>query len=107
MEMDIPIACSLTATELQDRQQAWRKIGAYSRGSQEIAGGLSFAFTSAPGVFESLGELVRLEAECCPWMSFTVKDSAPVITLWVTALGAEGERAVRESFRDLAVTCPD
>lgn len=106
MEHSIPIACTLTVTDLRDRQQAWLKLGAYLRGSSQIAGGLALAFRPSSGVLESLQTLVGLEAECCPWMTFAVEGAALEITMRVTAAGQDGESAVRESFAPLVAAAP-
>jgi len=98
---DNVIACTLTAADLQDRQNAWRKVGQYITASGPIAGGLRFVFAPTIGVQDSLAELVRLEAECCAWMAFAITDSSDGIRLSITASGQEGERAVRETFAPL------
>jgi hypothetical protein len=95
------IACRLTAADLRDRRQAWLKVGNYITASTIIPGGLSFEFADASGLRESLTELVRLEAECCPWMSFGLVELPAGICLDITGVGADGERAVRESFAPL------
>ena len=95
------IACTLSAADLKDRGQAWLKLGSYIRGSGPIPGGLAFDFASAAGVPESLAELVRLEAECCAWMSFQISDRSAGIRLSITGVGPDGERGVRESFAPL------
>ncbi len=98
---DTVIACTLTAAELQDRQQAWLKVGRYITASATIAGGLTFDFANASGLPESLTELVRLEAECCAWMSFALTEPRGGIRLAITGVGPDGERGVRESFAPL------
>lgn len=98
---DNVIVCTLTAADLQDRQKAWRKVGAYLTESAPIAGGLRFVFAPTAGVHESLGELVRLEAECCAWMAFALTKSRDGIRLAITASGEDGERGVRETFAPL------
>ena len=95
------IACTLTAADLQDRRQAWLKVGSFITATGPIPGGLSFDFARAGGVLESLAELVRLEAECCAWMSFAIEHSPNGIRLAITGLGPDGERGVRESFAPL------
>ena len=95
------IACTLTAADVQDRQQAWFKVGKYIKWSGPIAGGLAFDFAKASVVPELLAELVRLEAECCAWMSFAMTDSRDGIRLSITGVGPDGERGVRESFAPL------
>lgn len=101
MEEAIPIACTLTAADLADRQQAWLKVGTYASSATEVPGGLAFAFRPVPGVHESLRELVALEAECCEWMAFSLEPAAGTLTMTITGAGEDGERGVRESFAPL------
>lgn len=98
---DTVIACTLTAADLQDRRQAWLKVGTYIAASTTIPGGLLFEFANATGVAESLTELLRLEAECCAWMSFGLVVLPAGIRLDITGVGPDGERGVLESFAPL------
>ena len=102
MKEILPMACTLTAADLRDRQKAWLKVGTYAKGSAEVPGGIVFTFTAAPGLYYSLRELARLEAECCPWMDLQVQNTPGDINLTVTAAGPDGERGVREAFAPLA-----
>ena len=95
------IACTLTAADFQDRRQAWLKVGKFITASTTIPGGVSFEFANATGVAESLTELVRLEAECCAWMSLALTDSPAGTHLAITAMGPSGVQAVRASFAPL------
>jgi hypothetical protein len=106
MENMVPIACTLTAADLHDRQKAWLKIGRYSAGSENVPGGLAVVFDAASGVDASLRELVRLEAECCAWMTFTLERAPGKVVMVVTGAGEEGERGVREAFAPLASAGP-
>jgi len=93
--------CTLTAADYQDRETAWLKVGSYVKTSNYIPGGLSFHFAPTRGLGNSLTELVRLEAECCAWMAFTMSESVDGILLSITSHGDDGERAVRETFSPL------
>jgi hypothetical protein len=95
---DDDLVCTLTAADYLDREAAWLKIAGYLRTSAAIAGGLSFRFAPTRGLRDSLTELVRLEAECCAWMAFAMSDSPDGITLSITSISEDGERAVRETF---------
>src|ERR1700730_1698928 len=95
------LVCTLTAADYLDRDAAWLKVGGYIKTSAAIAGGLSFRFAPTRGLRDWLTELVRLEAECCAWMAFTMSDSPDGITLSITASSEDGERAVRETFAPL------
>jgi hypothetical protein len=96
-----PIACTLTEADFRDRRHAWLKVGTFANAWCEIPGGLAFAFSAAPGVYESLVELVRLEAECCDWMTFTLGNGPESVRMTITANGDDGERGVRAAFAPL------
>ena len=68
----------------------------------EIPGGLSFKFNAAPGLEDSLRQLIQLEAECCAWMTFSLEPGNKFLKMSITADGDAGEFAVREMFRELA-----
>jgi hypothetical protein len=102
METSEPLYCSLTASDLADRREAWLKVGRYLQRSTNISGGMQFVFTNSPGVDRSLEQLVGLEAECCPWMHFSMEKTVSSVRLSVVGEGQDGERAVRGSFAPLA-----
>jgi hypothetical protein len=99
---DNPLVCTLTSADYRDRERAWLKLGAYVRASTAIPGGLTFTFAPALGLHDSLAELVRLEAECCAWMTFAMEDSPDGVRLSITANGEDGERGVLHAFAPLA-----
>ena len=98
---DNELVCSLTAADYRDREAAWLKVGNYLRVSTAVPGGLRIRFAPTRGLADSLTELVRLEAECCPWMDFAMSESPDGIRLSITSPGEQGERAVRETFARL------
>jgi hypothetical protein len=99
---DTPLVCTLTAADYRDRERAWLKLGPYVRASTPVPGGLTFTFAPAIGLNDSLAELVRLEAECCAWMSFAMGQSADGVQLTIISESADGARGVREAFAPLA-----
>jgi hypothetical protein len=79
-----PIACTLSAVDLEDREGAWRKLmdsGLVER--NRIPGGIRLS--AAPGAASALIDLVDLERECCAWIRFEVSDGS------VVTLTAEGD----------------
>jgi hypothetical protein len=98
---DKELVCNLTAADYRDREAAWLKVGNYVSVSAAVPGGLRVRFAPTRGLADSLTELVRLEAECCAWMDFAMSESPDGISLSITSLGEEGERAVRETFSGL------
>ena len=89
-----PIACTLSPSDLKDREGAWNTLmtsGLVQR--DRVPGGIRLR--AAPGAAAVLVQLVDLERECCAWINFEVTDGA-VVTL--TADGA-GEAVFAEIFQ--------
>jgi hypothetical protein len=97
-----PLVCTLIEADYRDRERAWLKLRPYVRASEVIPGGLTFTFGPAMGLHDSLTELVRLEAECCAWMTFAMAESSDGVRLSITSNSEDGERGVREAFAPLA-----
>ena len=89
-----PIACTLTAADLKDREGAWKKLMASGLVDRELVPG-GLRLSAAPGAAAALIELIDLERECCAWIRFDVSDRS-VVTL--TAEG-DGEAVLAEMFR--------
>jgi hypothetical protein len=83
------IACSLTPRELEDVGAAWQRLLRLSLVSRdEIDGGIRLVFHA--GSADALRQLIDIERECCPWITFEL--DGPRVTM--TAAGA-GESALR------------
>ena len=66
-----PIACTLTAADLRDREGAWAKLlGSGLVDRERVAGGIRLH--AEPGAAAALVELIDLERECCAWIDFDV-----------------------------------
>jgi hypothetical protein len=80
------IACTLSASDLQDRQGAWKKLmGSGLVARVVVPGGIRLS--PAPGAAAALVELIDLERQCCAWIQFEVSDGS------VVTLTAEGDGA--------------
>ena len=88
-----PIACTLTASDLKDREAAWRKLMGSGLVERDLVPG-GIRLSAAPGAVVALSELIDLERECCAWINFEVGDGS-VVTL--TAEG-EGEAVLAGMF---------
>jgi hypothetical protein len=88
-----PIACSLSASELKDRESAWKKLmrsGLVQR--DRVPGGIRLR--AAPGAAGALIELIDLERVCCAWIHFEVSAGS---TVTLTAEG-DGEGVLAGMF---------
>jgi hypothetical protein len=91
-----PIACTLSAEDLQDRGLAWQRLLASGLVSRErLAHGIRLR--AEPGAGDALMQLVDLERECCDWINYDVAGS--VVTM--TAEG-DGEAVLAGMF----LACP-
>lgn len=88
-----PIACTLSASDLKDREGAWKKLMGSGLVHREIVPG-GLRLTAAPGAAAALIELIDLERECCAWIDFEVTKGS-VVTM--TAQG-EGEAVLAGMF---------
>jgi hypothetical protein len=80
-----PIACTLSAADLKDRERAWRKLmGCGPVERDRVPGGIRLS--SASGAAEALIQLINLERECCAWIDFAVSKGS-VATLTADADG--------------------
>jgi hypothetical protein len=78
------IECTLSASDLKDREGAWRKLfgcGLVKR--DRVPGGIRLS--AAPGAAVALIELIDLERECCAWINFDVSEGS------VATLTSEGD----------------
>lgn len=88
-----PIACTLSAADLKDREGAWNKLMGSGLVVREVVPG-GIRLSPAPGAADALIELIDLERECCAWIKFEVSDGS-VVTL--TAEG-DGEAVLAGMF---------
>ena len=94
MREPLPIVCTLTRTELQDRYAAWQKVlnsGLLDR--SRVSGGVRLV--AQPGAAEALLTLIGLERECCAWMRFEIAEPADVT---ITADSTDGEDVLARMF---------
>ena len=88
-----PIACTLSASDLKDREGAWRKLMGSGLVQREVMPG-GIRLSAAPGAAASLIELIDLERECCAWIHFEVTEES-VVTL---TAGGDGEAVLAGMF---------
>ncbi len=81
-----PIACTLSASDLKDREGAWSKLMGSGLVARELVPG-GIRLSPAPGAAAALIELIDLERECCAWIQFEVSDGS-VVTMTTEADGA-------------------
>jgi hypothetical protein len=69
--------CALSPVALNDRQSKWRRLSDQALSRTIRPGSISSRFP--PQALETLQVLIAAEAECCPFLSFDVRDRGEVI----------------------------
>jgi len=99
MGKEIPIACSLTDKELQERRQnVLNKIAASLIDSQELSDGFRFRFSIDDSILQNLVMVINLERKCCPFLNFKLSSEAGKDFV---SLDLTGKRGAKEAIREL------
>jgi hypothetical protein len=71
MRKEIPILCSLTDAELQNRRQTvLRKTARSLVDFTELENGFRYRFPADEEVLQNLATVINLERKCCPFLNF-------------------------------------
>ena len=96
MTDDTPIACSLGASDLEQRLAAIAEIGAGSLISHEVEEGCHLLrFRADADTRRRLEEIVVAEARCCSFLDLSLTDRGGELVLSVAAPG-DGQRVADE-----------
>ena len=100
-QMNLPVACSLTESELQERRRSLLQL---AKGSvveiKEMEDGYSYRFPSDGDSIIELAKLVLLERQCCPFLQFTINVDAGNGPIWLEMKGPEGTKEFLASLFD-------
>jgi hypothetical protein len=89
----LPIACSLTSAELQERRlSVLEKLRGAVLKVKELADGFAYTFTSEGNRFKELADMIDLERQCCPFLQFRVTVAAGHGRLTLEITGPEGTK---------------
>ncbi len=97
MPQDLPIVCSLSAGDLEQRLAAIGEIGAKSLVDHEQDGGRHLLrFRSDPETREHLETVIEAERQCCAFLDLLLKDDGDRLVLSVAA--PEAGQATADGF---------
>jgi hypothetical protein len=89
----------LRPAEFENRVDAWQALSdGWLLGREAISGGIRLIFVRAPGVAEAARDLLRLEAECCPWMQSQLRADGQRLLMDLTGDDPEAAQAVVALF---------
>ncbi|MGH3157915.1 MAG: hypothetical protein ACRDNF_15250, partial [Streptosporangiaceae bacterium] len=98
-----PVACTLGPGDLPSRMTRWTTVATRAAGRRSPAEhGLLLTFDAAPGVADELRALTSLERECCPFVTWSVREEATQVLVEVTGDTPEAVIAVRVMFAALS-----
>jgi hypothetical protein len=86
MTEDTPIACSLSAGELEQRLEAIAEVGADSLIDRCVEDGCHLLrFRSDPTTRQRLEDIVAAEAECCSFLDLSLSEQGDALVLSIAA----------------------
>ncbi len=91
---EVPLACSLSATELQMRGEENAALFAHAHSVDELPDGYRFTFPAGDEEARDLLAFVLAERACCPFFSFELAFSSPHQTIELTVRGREGAKEI-------------
>lgn len=90
---DLPIACSLSAPELQQREnELLQKVRSAAQEIEEREDGFAYRFPSNATLLADLFSLIQLEHLCCPFLKFTLTVTAGDGPIWLELTGPAGTK---------------
>jgi hypothetical protein len=92
--VDIPVACSLTETELEVRGDENAELFAHARAVEELADGYRFSFPADDDGIPALVRFILAERACCPFFTFEVQFPSPHQVVWMAVRGNEEAKAI-------------
>lgn len=95
----LPIACSLTAPELQVRRtEVLQKARAAALEVKEKEDGFAYRFPSNESLLVDLLTLIQLEHQCCPFLKITLIVEAGAGPIWLELTGPPGTKEFLSSI---------
>lgn len=89
----LPIACSLTTPELQERRSnVLQRVRRGVLEVKELEDGYSYTFPSAGEWLSEVADLVDLERQCCPFLQFRITVAPNDGPLLLELTGPEGTK---------------
>ena len=100
MDKEIPIACSLTVAELQERRKnVLCNVAASLIDSQELSDGFRFRFSIDDSILQNLITVINLERKCCPFLDFKLSLKAGKDFASLDLTGRQGAKeAIKQLF---------
>jgi hypothetical protein len=98
--MDLPIACTLTEAELRQRRQTIMDTFRTRHVTvTELADGYAYTFAATSEALLQIAQLVDLERQCCPFLTFKIVLEAAAGPMRLEVTGPkEAKKVIAEYF---------
>ena len=92
-KMSLPVACSLTEAELQERRTSvLQKLRPSVVEVKELSEGYAYHFPADDALIAELAQLVSLERRCCPFLRFSITVEPGDGPVWLEMSGPQGTK---------------
>lgn len=92
-DVNLPIACSLAPPEFQERRSTLlRKVKEAVVEVRELSDGYAYRFPSDVKWIVELTNMIVLERQCCPFLSFHLRVEPADGPIWLELSGPQGTR---------------
>jgi hypothetical protein len=96
---ELPVACSLTASQLQERRSTLiSKFKAIVREQRELESGYAYRFPSDQDLLGDLANFITLERRCCPFLQFALRAEPNFGPIWLELTGPAGTKEFLNSL---------
>lgn len=99
--MNLQVACTLTAPELQERRSTLlKKFSGSVLEVKELESGYAYRFPSEEMWIVEVTNLITLERQCCPFLRFELKLEPGFGPMWLELTGPTGTKEFLNSLFD-------
>jgi hypothetical protein len=87
MTQDIPLACTLTAAEMQARRQENAELLSRAIHAEDLPDGAVYTFPPTPELARAVLDFVLAERACCAFLTFTLRFASPHANIYLEIQG--------------------
>jgi hypothetical protein len=97
---DIPLACTLTTTQLAARKLEVDDLLKHAQEIKELADGYALRFAGDQTWANQLTQFITFERQCCPFFTFALHFEPRQGPIWLHLRGPDGVKAIIEGMLD-------
>lgn len=91
---EVPLACTLSATELVTRTEEVKDLFKHVQQVDELTDGYALRFPGSDTWANTLLQFIAFERACCPFFTFALVFEPQQGPIWLHLRGAEGVKAI-------------